>query len=269
MKPKIFIGSSTEGLDVARAIEFQLDRAAEITVWSDCVFGLGRGSLESLVIALYQFDFAVLVLTDDDMVISRDSTSQSPRDNVLFELGLFIGRLGRERTFIVYNRDKNLKLPSDLNGVSMADYGNRQDGNLIAALGPPCTKIRYAINCLGTFSSNVPAKFPPEREGELFGRSATVIALLSEGQPVNPLLVKVLIALLKCESKVDTSTIEWSKATAADLRLNELLQMLEHYGTAAVAVLDEDKDFSDKEDLLVLVEELYPTLWKDFKVRKN
>lgn len=153
MKPKMFLGSSTEGLEVARAIEVQLERVVEITVWSDGIFGLGRGTLESLVLSLEQFDFAILVLTPDDMVISREITSSSPRDNVLLELGLFIGHLGRERTFIVYNRDKSIKLPSDLAGVTMADFGDRQDGNLIAALGPTCTRIRYAINSLGTFTA--------------------------------------------------------------------------------------------------------------------
>lgn len=156
MKPKLFIGSSTEGLEVARGIELQLEHDAEVTVWKDGVFGLGKGTLESLVLALGEFDFAILVLTPDDMMVSRDEKFQSPRDNILLELGMFIGRLGRERTFIVFNRDKDLKLPSDLAGVTMAEYGDRQDGNLVASLGPPSTKIRYAIKSHGTFPKNTP-----------------------------------------------------------------------------------------------------------------
>lgn len=151
MKPTVFIGSSTEGLEIARGIELQLERDAEVTVWKDGVFGLGKGTLESLVLALNEFDFAILVLTPDDMIVSRDEKFQSPRDNILLELGMFIGRLGRERTYIVFNRDKDIKLPSDLAGVAMADYGDRQDGNIVASLGPPCTKIRYAIKSHGTF----------------------------------------------------------------------------------------------------------------------
>jgi predicted nucleotide-binding protein len=104
MKPKLFIGSSKEGLEIARAIEAQLEEDAEVTIWKDGVFGFGRGTLESLVMALDQFDFAVLLLSPDDMIISREVASQSPRDNILLELGMFIGRIGRERTFIVYNR---------------------------------------------------------------------------------------------------------------------------------------------------------------------
>nr|MBC8361625.1 nucleotide-binding protein [Candidatus Desulfatibia profunda] len=168
MKPKVFIGSSTEGLEVARGIELQLEHDAEVTVWKDGVFGLGRGTLESLVLALDEFDFAILVLTADDMIISRDEKIQSPRDNILLELGMFIGRLGRERTFIVFNRDKDLKLPSDLAGVTMADYGDRQDGNLVASLGPPSTKIRYAIRSHGTFPKNTPDAVPYQKANRPF-----------------------------------------------------------------------------------------------------
>lgn len=150
MKPKIFIGSSSEGLSIARDIEFQLQDDAEITIWKNGVFGLGMGTLESLETVLGKFDFAILVLTPDDMILSRESVSQSPRDNVLLELGMFIGRLGRGRTFIVYNRDAGLKLPSDLAGVTEAEFGNREDKNTLAAVSPACTMIRYAMRSLGT-----------------------------------------------------------------------------------------------------------------------
>jgi hypothetical protein len=150
MKPTLFIGCSKEGLEIARAVQVQLEKDAEVTIWNEGVFGLGMGTLESLERALANFDFAILILTPDDIIISRGDSSQSPRDNILLELGMFIGRLGRDRTFIVYNRDAALKLPSDLAGVSMADFGDRKDGNMISALGPACTKISYSLKSLGT-----------------------------------------------------------------------------------------------------------------------
>lgn len=55
--PSVFIGSSTEGLDVAREVELQLQRDAITTIWKDGVFGLGSGTLESLMKVLEQFDF--------------------------------------------------------------------------------------------------------------------------------------------------------------------------------------------------------------------
>jgi predicted nucleotide-binding protein len=79
MKPTLFIGSSKEGIETARAIEVQLEEDAKVTIWKAGVFGLGKGTLESLAMALDQFDFAVLVLTPDDMTISREIISQSPR----------------------------------------------------------------------------------------------------------------------------------------------------------------------------------------------
>ena len=112
--------------------------------------GLGLGTLETLVNSLNEFDFAVLVLTPD-ILTSRGASSDSPRDNVLLELGLFIGYLGRQRTFIVYNRDNNLKLQSDLAGVTPADYGDRQDGNIQAGAESSVHRIRYAIKSQGTF----------------------------------------------------------------------------------------------------------------------
>ncbi|HEV3077074.1 MAG TPA: TIR domain-containing protein [Thermoanaerobaculia bacterium] len=145
-KPRLFVGSSQEGLDVARAIEVQLADDAEITLWNEGVFSLGKGNLESLVLALDNFDLAVLVLTPDELLVSRESEYRSARDNVLIELGLFLGRLGRERTFIVFDRDSGIKIPSDLAGVSFATFsGTRQDRNLLAALGPSCSKIRAAM----------------------------------------------------------------------------------------------------------------------------
>ena len=80
------------------------------------------------------------------MTESREQVSQSPRDNVLFECGLFIGKIGRNRTFIVYDSEKEIKIPSDLAGVSMATFnGTRKDGNLKAAVGEACDLIRDAI----------------------------------------------------------------------------------------------------------------------------
>src|SRR2546422_10590322 len=147
--PSLFIGSSSEGLEVAEYLQAALEGHCEATIWSQGVFGLSQGTLESLVAACKQFDFAALVLTPDDMVTKRGSRTRAARDNVLFELGLFMGSLGRERTFIVYCRDENIDLPSDLAGVTPATFPKREDGNMQAAINPAAVQIREAIKKAG------------------------------------------------------------------------------------------------------------------------
>ncbi len=137
-RPSVFVGSSAEGIKIAKALQVLLDTNCEVTIWSQGVFGLSQGTLESLVLALDQFDFAILVLTPDDLVVSRDQVTSAPRDNVLFELGFFIGGLGRDRTFIVYDRTALIKLPSDLAGVTAVTFEPHSSGNLQSALGGHC-----------------------------------------------------------------------------------------------------------------------------------
>src|ERR1700685_3297181 len=116
----LFVGSSSEGQRIAEAVQVLLDPVCEVELWTQGAFGLTQGTLESLIMALSRFDFALLVLTADDLIISRGTEKAAARDNVLFELGLFIGSLGRDRTFMVYDRTKPPTLPSDLAGITSA-----------------------------------------------------------------------------------------------------------------------------------------------------
>jgi predicted nucleotide-binding protein len=146
---KVFIGSSSEGIEIANNIKLNLSKSArdvEVTVWTEGVFLKNRSFLESLLIAVEKFDFAIIVLTADDFIESRNKEGWTARDNTLFELGLFMGRLGRERTFFVYQADnEELKIPSDLSGIHSATYTSRSDDNLLAALTVPCTEILSVI----------------------------------------------------------------------------------------------------------------------------
>ncbi len=93
-KPRVFVGSaaSKEGLAVARAIQAGLERDADVTVWDQGVFRPGLANIESLERQLDVSDAAVLVFTpEDDLTVDKKAT-KTVRDNVLFELGLFIGR---------------------------------------------------------------------------------------------------------------------------------------------------------------------------------
>jgi hypothetical protein len=102
------------------------------------------------LVAVTQFDFAILVLSPDDIVQSRNDSNLGPRDNVIFELGLFMGRLGRERTFAVHQRNAHVKIPTDLSGVTLAAYDwPRRVGGHAAAVGPASDLIRDEIRRLG------------------------------------------------------------------------------------------------------------------------
>lgn len=149
-KPALFVGSSSEGLELARAVRALLDEDAEVTLWKEGLFDLGSTFIDSLIKALPRFDFAAVMLTADDLLTSREVTTLGPRDNVLFELGLFMGRLGRERTFVIRARGSQIKIPSDLAGLTTAMYDwPRADDNHQAAVGPACDNIRKMIRTLG------------------------------------------------------------------------------------------------------------------------
>ena len=149
VRPAMFIGSSVEGLPTAKAVQVLLDRSCEAEVWSQGTFGLSEGTLESLVLALGRFDFAVLVLTPHDLTVSRGTGRQVARDNVVFELGLFTGALGRDRTFMLFDRTRPPALPTDLAGITAATFEPHASGNLEAALGAACTRIEGVVGRLG------------------------------------------------------------------------------------------------------------------------
>ena len=144
-RPSLFIGSSSEGEAIARALQAELERYVDSTVWSQGVFGLSQSGLEALDPKARTFDFAALVLSADDLVAKRGRIGAAPRDNVLLEAGLFVGVLGRQRVFLVSCRDDELDLPTDLLGITRAQFNRRDDGNLLAAIGPAATSIREAI----------------------------------------------------------------------------------------------------------------------------
>jgi hypothetical protein len=151
MTPKVFIGSSSEARDVACAIQSNLECETEPTVWDQNVFELSRSTLDNLTQALHSFDFGVFVLSAEDVLTLRGKAYTVARDNVLFELGLFIGNLGSEHAFfIVPQTDFPFRIPTDLAGITYATYNaNRADNNLQAALGPACNKILAAIRKRG------------------------------------------------------------------------------------------------------------------------
>lgn len=152
-KPTIFVASSVEGLGIAYAVQQNLRDDAEVTVWKQGVFhltttdagivGVGSGELRLR-------DFCIFA---GRSVQIRGQESPSVRDNVVFELGLFIGHLGKTRCFILCPESRDFRIPTDLIGITPATYEtDRSDGSDQAACGPACHDIRLAIKKLGSIS---------------------------------------------------------------------------------------------------------------------
>lgn len=142
---RAFIGSSTEGLKIANKLQLLLDNDLAAEVWNQgTVFGLGDATLESLERAVLTYDFGIFVFTPDDEIHTRGESKPVARDNVVLELGLFIGKLTRKRAFVVHPSKRAITLPSDLSGITTATY-DPDNSNLTASLGPACERIREAI----------------------------------------------------------------------------------------------------------------------------
>lgn len=154
-KPKVFIGSSLEAKPYVDAINENLSYVATVTPWTAGVFNENRFTMEDLDAQLAQSSFAVFVLAPDDIVTLRGKVYLAPRDNTIFELGLFWGKLKRERVFFILPRTvppevagqeiHGFRLPSDLLGLTLLYYEIRDDRNYTAAVSVACAKITRHI----------------------------------------------------------------------------------------------------------------------------
>lgn len=150
-RPVLFIGSSSESLSIARAIQSCLQYDDFIVkVWTDQVFGASRFPIEDLEVEIINSDFAALVLSPDDKLISRAYEHLAPRDNVVFELGMCMGALTRYRTFLVSPRGMAVKTPTDLEGLNHLNYVPCKDDELATYIAPLCSELRRIIKKLGT-----------------------------------------------------------------------------------------------------------------------
>lgn len=147
--PKLFIISSTEALIVAETLRESLEHDVFSTIWNEGVFFVGGYSLESLEKAVSESDFAIAIAQPDDIIETRGSRQPALRDNVLFELGLFMGKLGRHRALLIHPQATGLKLPSDLQGLTLLRYAPGDASDLAAQLEPACEQIRAIVKSLG------------------------------------------------------------------------------------------------------------------------
>jgi hypothetical protein len=145
IKPRIFLGSSAEQAKLLRVIARGLSEVADVEPWMT-TFNPGRSALDRLVELSQEVDFAAFVFAQDDWTTSDRSQSgqASPRDNVVFEAGLFGGALGIRRTFILHAHGS--KLPSDLLGLTSVRYDAATSSAEVRAINQ---KLRKAIQTEG------------------------------------------------------------------------------------------------------------------------
>jgi predicted nucleotide-binding protein len=135
VKPRIFIGSSGSSRNFAEAIHARLEDVAECTVWTAGAFALSTSTLAGLLTNLRDSDFGIFVFAADDDMIVKGKLLKVPRDNVVYEAGLFSGYLCPERCFIVVPKSVEVHVPTDLAGMTRGFYDDsRTDGNDDAAV---------------------------------------------------------------------------------------------------------------------------------------
>lgn len=125
MKSRIFIGSSSEGLNVVSIIKDFFEPDYECVVWNEDVFKENENFLETLLKSASLFDFGFMVFTADDFLEKRKEFFSVARDNVLFEYGLFLGRLGANKAFVL--QEKGTELPSDLLGITISQFNTKEE----------------------------------------------------------------------------------------------------------------------------------------------
>ena len=141
-KPRIFLGSSGKQAKLIQALTRGLDDVAHVEPWTTS-FNPGTTTLERLIELTGQVDFAAFVFARDDWTTNAPDTQAgqaSPRDNVVFEAGLFGGVLGMRRTFILHAN--GAKLPTDLLGLTSIRYGEATTASEVKLINQ---KIRTAI----------------------------------------------------------------------------------------------------------------------------
>lgn len=200
MKPRLFIGSSSEGLKTAQFIQKQLGEITECEIWNEGVFGLNESYFETLIKIPNLYDFALLIATKDDRTKSRNKLFDAPRDNIVFEFGLFLGKLHRKRVYIL--QEEEVKLPSDLLGITVLKFKRNVNDSRPSVSLQKCSEKLYSII---------------REEGDRFIYTALPSTALAQGYfnnfvlPVSNNLVNEKSVWLKIDSNEIIQDHEWRK----------------------------------------------------------
>lgn len=145
-RPKVFIASSGKALPYASAVKRHISDICNAYVWKD-VPNYPFKTLTDWILHLPErYDFGIFIFSNDDTLMLNDKKVTVARDNVLFELGLFAGKLGFERCSVLRPEVENFHLPSDLNGIFEGKFEDPADEDDInSVLRVPCEDIKLEI----------------------------------------------------------------------------------------------------------------------------
>lgn len=150
--PKIFIGSSTAGYEVAEKVKKYLSKKADCFLWQDPgVWEPNRSTFDNLMRMANYFDFGIFVATADDLTLANDKLVIEPRDNVILEMALFLGAMGRDKSFLLV--EDGIKLPSDFNGIFMPRFNRNNEDSIINTCNEYLQKIEehYRLGYLSLY----------------------------------------------------------------------------------------------------------------------
>jgi len=211
MKRKLFIGSSKEGMKIAEQVKEQVNatcgRWLEAETWSDGnVFALNNSALHSLVGASRTFDYGILIASEDDVIKSRGKRHVVPRDNVMFEMGMFLGSLGLTRAFLLV--EENAKLPTDYNGVTVPYFQSKVPGSLDNAIGQIIKSIDSTQN---TFNLR-----PAPSVALALGYFENFIQILAKRRQTQEIEFKLQILIPKNIKDIHAETKEYKRSHASE-----------------------------------------------------
>jgi CRP/FNR family cyclic AMP-dependent transcriptional regulator len=152
LKPTVFLGSSTEDCNILKPVANAFVKKGIIPIaWNDpFTFQPSGTTIEDLLEVASKVDFAILILTGTDLLSSRGKRNQPvPRDNIIFEAGLFMGHLGLDRTILMCERSSTLRIPSDLWGLTSIRFDQRGLTKSKLRLAPAISKMIHRITQLG------------------------------------------------------------------------------------------------------------------------
>ncbi len=120
----VFLAYSSKARATANDIsKFLSSRDVSVRDW-ELDFAPGATILDELLDASKSCLGAIMLLTRDDEFLGEENYA-APRDNVIFEMGLFMEAKGRERVLVV--REEGAKMPADIGGGIYLSLRDRND----------------------------------------------------------------------------------------------------------------------------------------------